>query len=507
MIRKRFPATTALLLLATGLSMFVNSCNEQKPGAAFPVPPGKVNLLSSDADLVMAWGEAKAMALSYVRNDNVGLWYEASLPGRDAFCMRDVAHQSGGAAVLGLHEHTRNMLYRFAENISESKDWCSFWEITKDNKPAPVDYVNDQDFWYNLPANFDVLDACMRMFAWTGDSSYIVDPVFLNFYKRSMHDYVERWQLSADKILSRPAIMNLPEDASPESHRFHGKRGIPGYHEGGGGNMQVGIDLLAVQYAANNWMHYLHTMHSPNDSCSAWLTEARKIDSLIRNVFWDEAMQDFRIIRYADGNASHMVGDNQDFSHSLLHYQAVDDSAMTCSLLDRYGRVKGSLAIEIASHLPDIFFRHGRPEEGIAMLKHLADSATPRREYPENSFALTAAFATGLMGINIYAPEKYISSFSGLEDASAWALMEALPCLQGEISLLHEGRHTSVMQNHTSKTIYWQAFMEAGPEEWYINGEARRHEGEVMQWYGSNVVSWFVAVSPGETVSISALPA
>ena len=32
------------------------------------------------------------------------------------------------------------MLKRFAENISDARDWCSLWEIDRFNRPAPVDY-------------------------------------------------------------------------------------------------------------------------------------------------------------------------------------------------------------------------------------------------------------------------------------------------------------------------------------------------------------------------------
>ena len=49
--------------------------------------------------------------------DPVGLWYEAALPGRRAFCMRDVSHQVAGAQALGLSSYTHNMLRHFAENI------------------------------------------------------------------------------------------------------------------------------------------------------------------------------------------------------------------------------------------------------------------------------------------------------------------------------------------------------------------------------------------------------
>lgn len=171
---------------------------------------GKVTFQSSDADLNKIFEWAKKQALAYAfENDPVGLWYEAALPGREAFCMRDVSHQSMGAHTLGLEAYTKNMLREFAKNISESKDWCSFWEINRYALPPRVDYYNEDEFWYNLPANFDVLDCCYRMYTWTGDRDYLEDPIFLNFYEKTVYDYVEKWDLSLDKIMKRERIMNI----------------------------------------------------------------------------------------------------------------------------------------------------------------------------------------------------------------------------------------------------------------------------------------------------------
>jgi len=62
-----------------------------------------LELRSSDQELVQAFDWAKKQALSYVFDgDPVGPWYEAALPGRRAFCMRDVSHQAAGAQALGL---------------------------------------------------------------------------------------------------------------------------------------------------------------------------------------------------------------------------------------------------------------------------------------------------------------------------------------------------------------------------------------------------------------------
>jgi hypothetical protein len=126
------------------------------------------------------------MALHYKGKpgDPVGPWYESALSPRYAFCMRDVAHQSIPAEVLGMSAANKNMFTLFAKNISASKDWCTYWEINKWGKPAPADYRNDTAFWYNLPANFDILNACWNLYLWTGDKDYISDPAFENFFQQ-----------------------------------------------------------------------------------------------------------------------------------------------------------------------------------------------------------------------------------------------------------------------------------------------------------------------------------
>jgi hypothetical protein len=67
------------------------------------------------------WAKQQALAYAF-DGDPVGPWYEAALPGREAFCMRDASHQGVGAHALGLARRNLNMLKRFAENISESRE-------------------------------------------------------------------------------------------------------------------------------------------------------------------------------------------------------------------------------------------------------------------------------------------------------------------------------------------------------------------------------------------------
>src|SRR5512140_111684 len=108
-----------------------------------------VSFACSDSRLNDGFAWAKERALAYAFDgDHVGPWYEAALPGRSAFCMRDVSHQCAGAHVLGLERRSANMLRKFAERIAESRDWCTYWEIAKWHRTAPVDYTSDADFWY-----------------------------------------------------------------------------------------------------------------------------------------------------------------------------------------------------------------------------------------------------------------------------------------------------------------------------------------------------------------------
>ena len=135
---------------------------------------------SDDTALVKIFDWAVSNSNWYVGEDSdpVGPWYEAALPNRQAFCMRDVSHQCIGEELNGHGRQNVNMMGKFVENISESKDYCSYWEIDRNNLPASADYVSDQDFWYNLNANFDVMNACYRLYLWTGDEVYINDPRF-----------------------------------------------------------------------------------------------------------------------------------------------------------------------------------------------------------------------------------------------------------------------------------------------------------------------------------------
>ena len=85
------------------IALLLSPHAETRVGAPRADTDSALMLRSDDAQLVARFQWAKRQALAYAFDDDpVGPWYEAALPGREAFCMRDVSHQATGAHALGL---------------------------------------------------------------------------------------------------------------------------------------------------------------------------------------------------------------------------------------------------------------------------------------------------------------------------------------------------------------------------------------------------------------------
>ena len=462
----------------------------------------ELDLESSDAHLVASFHWAKKQALSYVfDNDPVGPWYEAALPGRHAFCMRDTAHQADGAQALGLARYNHNMLRRFAENISASRDWCSYWEIDRLNRPAPVDYKNDNEFWYNLPANYDVLDACYRMYLWTGDKSYVEDPVFLNFYDRTVTDYTARWDLSPDRIMKRTSNIETPPYF----------RGDPTYEESSRDNL-VGIDLLATQYAAFRAYAAIQAIRGNMKSAQDSLRTASQIKTLINTVWWNASQGYF----YAFFNKQHQFTGRA--GADLLYRDAADDGPKTASALQTLlatMKTEPASAVEAKSHYADILYRYGQPEAAYAQIMDLTRDGRERREYPEVSYSAIGALVTGLMGIRVEPtlPIKEIviaqpfrtvvETLPQLTAMTDWVELRNLPLQDSVISVRHQGNRETILTNHGKTAMNWKASFAGQFEVLPINGKPVK--SHTLSKYFGRAITWIVLTVPaGSTVEAKA---
>jgi hypothetical protein len=509
--RSRIPGKITLAMLvcipgALALCLLIRAHTETPPGRAAFAETGRLELNSSDVSLTTAFAWARRQALAYAfGGDPVGDWYEAALPGREAFCMRDVSHQSMGAQALGLARHTHNMMLKFSENISESKDWCSFWEINRYNLPAPVDYRDDADFWYNLPANFDVLDACFRMYVWTGDRTYFTDPAFANFYKRTVHEYVDRWDLSLDRIMTRQRIMNV-RGRHDAADRFQRSRGIPSYDESDT-DFVVAIDQIAAQYAGYlAYARFAQLLGNPEEA-SLFLKRAEETRTFLNKVWWDDTRGSY----YSALNLDHKLV-NHGYNLGVLYYGAAEAGAKSQSVVNAVLKsiaARSPIGVEDQSHLPEILYQYGQAEAAYDQILDLTREGKGRREYPEVSYAVVGALVTGLMGIELVPAEpqksldeglyvdRVVRTLSRLTSRTKWAELKGLPVRSNQLSVRHDGRNKTTLTNVAGASLIWSACFEGLHNR--LQADGKEVAGTTASLNGRQVSCTSIPVGAGET--------
>ncbi len=402
---------------------------------------------SSDSTLENTYKWARDMAMSYVHDgsDPVGLWYEAALPGRESFCMRDVSHQTIGACLLGLDAHNANMLARIASNVSDSKDWCSYWEIERLNRPTPCDYGNDKEFWYNLPANFDVMRACYGVYEWTGDNLYLSSPVFVNFYDRTARDYADRWALTPDSLMQRRRFMNTPEPFD-RKNGFHTCRGLPSYAENFSG-ITVAIDLVGALKSGYQAYRNMCELTGRRDEAEFAGRRAEAYDRIIENEWWDADNNRYNTYFTQDGEFHRGEG----IPYLLL-----------IRALDRPDRVEASVAdvmsrpwnVENLSAFPVFLYRLGYDDVAYNILTSLPKGE--RNDYPEVSYGVIEGIFCGLMGIEPSASRDELATcYHGAPDSESVAT--DVPMLGGMVTVKHNGRTSTTLTNRTGRKLTWQA--------------------------------------------------
>jgi hypothetical protein len=447
------------------------------------------------------WAKNKALSFAHDGSDPVGFWYEAALPNREAFCMRDVSHQAIGASILGLKAHNLNMFRKFAVNISVEKDYCSFWEINRYNKPAPVDYENDKDFWYNLPANFDVVYNAWRLYQWTGDKAYVNDLSLLKFYALSTKEYVAHWELSSDKIRQRNRKMH-----SREAKRFSTQRGIPTYNEGGRDETKLAVDLTSGLIAAYKSYANILKLNGRLTESKIYFEKAKKEQQFLNDFWYDKNRNEFKSVQYIDQSFDYfMVGEDQAFLHYLLYFDALDNQKKIASLAKHYAQNYDKLIVELKTYIPIIFYENGYSSLATKMIIDLCAPENKRRDYPENSFTIMEHITRGLMGVEPDAVSQIITTLSRLNSENDWAEIAELPVFENSIAVKHNGNTSTEFKNITGSVLTWKACFLGKYKYLYVNNI--RQKSQVAKHRGITFSYITIDAKKGEdsTVSIKKL--
>jgi hypothetical protein len=461
--------------------------------------PSSLEFHSSNSALNQTFKWAKHQALGYLNpgSGTIGPWFEAALPGRNAFCMRDVSHQVEGAAALGLFEANHNMLGRFATSAAASRNWAAYWEIDGNGMPSTADYSSDADFWFNLPANFDVLDASARMWRWTCDNTYRDDQQFRKFFRETLSDYLEQWQLQPDAILARERIVNR----ELQKGKFVDSRGIPSYTEGTR-DFIVGADLLAAEYRAIR--SYAEIAVDPQDrALSAKMQRgADHLQHILETVVWSPQERHFygRIRNDRSGTGS---GDTL-----VLYFGAAKSPDRIRGALDYVANPEywGQINIEEESYIPIVLFRYGRSKDAYKVLFDLTRPDKLRREYPEVSYAAVAAIVSGAMGI---APSHAGDNFDVRTLAQPFESGDHLAVVSLQIrnnilDVKQTGIVTSSLLNRHGPSVRWKAGFVGPCDKMRVNERLAQGVPESLPG-GKPICSTIVTVPPGGSATVTHL--
>jgi hypothetical protein len=452
---------------------------------------------STDKALMQAFNWAKSQALSYAHpeSESIGAWYEAALPGRDAFCMRDVSHQTTGAAALGLYSANHNMLQRFAASIAAERDWAGYWEIDRAGRASAADYVNDNDFWYNLPANFDLLSAVVRMWRWTGDESYLTDRDFERLFQTTATSYISAWQLQPDRVQSRPRLMNR----HLQSGRFVDSRGIPSYTEGRK-DFNVGTDLLAAEYRALLSLEEITVeRHRGRDFRHLQITAAA-VQKLIEENAWSEKERHFHGF-FSEGGDTFGSGDSM-----VLYFDAARNPAHLRGALDHVAAPAywQQVNIEEESYLPLTLYRYGRSTAAYSILMDLSNSEKKRREYPEVSYSVIAGIVSGVMGLqpSETAANATVQTLSQLGHSTDIAELKGVAIKNNVVDVRDVGTSSTSLTNQAGPPLLWRASFMGAVTRLKVDGKWMRAQHSRLP--GGMTNSWvIVTVRPGTTSEVT----
>lgn len=422
----------------------------------------ELSFSSSDKNLEQTFNWGKKMALSYAHdnNDPVGYWYEAALPGRQAFCMRDASHQSIAAEIVGLSKHNFNMMEKFAENISEPKDWCTHWEIDKNNVSCSADYVDDANFWYNLNANFDVLFACWRLYEWTGDKRYLTNEKMVKFFRLSVNEYVERWKLQPENMLLRTQEMNIKETTQ---ERYREVRGLPSYVENYPG-LTNSSDLIASIYAGfEAYSNMLATLGQKTESKKYHLM-AEEYRQHLEKDWWNNSINAYHTFWTKDNKFAD--GEGLTF---MLWFNAVQQPERIRGTIDKM-MARKDWNIENVSYFPVLWYRYNRVAEAYEILKNII--TTQRSEYPEVSYGMMEGLISGTMGIIPSASQKKVTTLPKIT-GDHYLQVDNLPLLQGFVTIRHNSNKSTRFINNTPQSLTWQAAYMGDSKQIIVNGKRK----------------------------------
>ncbi|MEU8108978.1 hypothetical protein AB0C18_35250 [Nonomuraea muscovyensis] len=363
--------------------------------------------------------------------------YWAGYAHRSGFYARDFVHQAAGAHLLGLSEANLAMLRCFAASATEEHGHRPVWAFNFDGSYLSIDYRAPDEFVREVPAVFELVECVAELYRWTGDRAYVHDP--------ALHDYC------ANAI------------ALPATGQGTGIfEGTASYNELSGEPLAVAGDGIAAQYAAHLAMAEL--ARARGDDGERFEALAAKLRR-----HYEQKWNGARGFTF-DGRPVTGWGAENSWFMPLKGLR--DDPAYLDYIDAQASGPKRPKNVEAWTYLPDVFFRHDRPQTAWRWMREIFHARIAQHvagglngDYPEVSFTLVSQVVEGLLGVRPNAPENALTTVSRLPAEIGWVAVSGIPIGEGSVAVRHDGEHATTLTNLSHQVTYrWTARFPGGSD-------------------------------------------
>jgi hypothetical protein len=302
--------------------------------------------------------------------------------------------------------------------------------------------------------------------------------------------YIKEWILSPDALLTRPAHPNAPKPYD-ENEDFDRCRGLPSYGEAVK-NQKMGVDLIAAMY--RGLTTYSAILLATGKAFEAGQNQAvaEQYRQRLEAEWWDPGTNLYYTYYSNDNRFGRDEGENM-----LLWFDALRDSTRKRKTIEHM--LLADSNVESQSYFPYLLYREGYWDKAYAVIMHLTDPNTARRDYPEVAYGVVEGIVQGLMGVSVMPITHCIETiYHSKGDSSE---LTGLPVLQTTIDLKHFGASQSQLRNNGSKPLWWRAGFEGNYSRAAVTGSAIpvRQTTDAQ----GNIVSYVdVTVPPGARVTV-----
>lgn len=467
---------------------------------------------SSNPKLERGFQWAVGKALSYVQTGKTGIvdghehqrqgvgnvryipCYWAGYTWRTAFYSRDYCHQAAGAHLLGLQEENMSMLRAFAGTATENRRWYPLWALNFDGSPFHLDYAGDDSFVREVPAVFELVEQCHRQYLWTGNPTYMRDPILWNFCTKAVTEFIQ---------LHDTRIPNGVAEGDGSGDLF---QGLATYNEIRSTLLEAG-DGIASQYQALVAYSRLLDARGERNKAKAFEKRAEQLRSYY-NTRWGVEKGEALYVRGYDVRGQALTDFGRENSWFMPMKFITRPSSRTDAYLDFISREVDTPQgrpsnLESISYLPGVFFPYNRVEDGWKWLEYILDQ--PDREYPEISFTLISHVVEGMLGVEPNAPENGFQTVPRLPRAVVRVGIQHIPLGNHQIDVAHEGRMKSFVLHRSGKgSLKWKACFYGNHPIVVVNGDKKRAKKVLIHGVHASCVT--VELLPGQSATAEVVP-